>query len=224
MGHWTDERTLAFSTYKLFLCHVPELFEGVACPWNRAHAAAAHIFKNPVMLSSVRSQVGAAGCGSACGRCKAWLCAPLLTRASWVKQPACAAPSPSAARGVVRHAAGAKPSGRADDGGRPVCAVWLWPARRPAPLLHLQPAARQVGAGLLQGGWGLLHCSRQHAAGCCLAACLAFSASALIVVHATLLPARVQLPVQRDGRKVLRRLLQQACHALGRGGGGAVRG
>lgn len=56
MGHWTDERTLAFSTYKLFLCHVPELFEGVACPWNRAHAAAAHIFKNPVMLSSVRSQ------------------------------------------------------------------------------------------------------------------------------------------------------------------------
>ncbi|KAL4426360.1 hypothetical protein ABPG77_004654 [Micractinium sp. CCAP 211/92] len=56
MGHWTDERTLAFSTYKLFLCNVAEIFEGVACPWNRSHAAAAHIFKNPVMLSSVRSQ------------------------------------------------------------------------------------------------------------------------------------------------------------------------
>ncbi|KAL4430923.1 hypothetical protein ABPG75_006179 [Micractinium tetrahymenae] len=56
MGHWTDERTLAFSTYKLFLPRAAEIFEGVACPWNRSHAAAAHIFKTPVMLSGVRSQ------------------------------------------------------------------------------------------------------------------------------------------------------------------------
>lgn len=105
MGHWTDERALAFSTYKLFLCHVPEIFEGVACPWNRSHAAAAHIFKNPVMLSSVRSQVGVRPCAGVPGCSAASNPAPCGTRALPPHQRRPCVAVPCKCRPPVQHAA-----------------------------------------------------------------------------------------------------------------------
>lgn len=37
MWRWNDDSSMAFSTYKLFLCHIGEHFGGVACPWNRSY-------------------------------------------------------------------------------------------------------------------------------------------------------------------------------------------
>ncbi|PSC68243.1 cytidine deaminase 1 [Micractinium conductrix] len=56
MGRWNDDNTLAYSTSKLFLVHIEDVFEGVSFPWNRKHAAAARIYQSPVLLSGVRTQ------------------------------------------------------------------------------------------------------------------------------------------------------------------------
>lgn len=40
LGRFNDDRSMAWCTYKLFLCHVGDHFGGVACPWNRSYANA----------------------------------------------------------------------------------------------------------------------------------------------------------------------------------------
>ncbi|EFN59404.1 hypothetical protein CHLNCDRAFT_137906 [Chlorella variabilis] len=74
MMRWNDDQTMAFCVWKLFLCHIEEVFEGVSHEWNRKHDKAARIYKNPVMLQGVRSQhaalysthLGRARCGVLC--------------------------------------------------------------------------------------------------------------------------------------------------------------
>lgn len=40
MGRFNDDKTMAWSTYKIFLVHIEEHFKGVSCPWNRNYANA----------------------------------------------------------------------------------------------------------------------------------------------------------------------------------------
>jgi hypothetical protein len=35
-GHWSTDDA-AYSTFKLFLCHISSVFEGVRMPWNTAY-------------------------------------------------------------------------------------------------------------------------------------------------------------------------------------------
>ena len=54
--NWNDDRSMAFSTFKLFLPHTAAAFKHARpAPWNRAHPAAAAIFTNPLALAGVRS-------------------------------------------------------------------------------------------------------------------------------------------------------------------------
>ncbi|GAB4814268.1 hypothetical protein N2152v2_001314 [Parachlorella kessleri] len=56
MGNMNDDRSMEYSTYKLYLLHIGSIFEGVRHPWNRQYPNAAALFGNPVMLIGVRSQ------------------------------------------------------------------------------------------------------------------------------------------------------------------------
>jgi len=57
MGNMNDDRSMEYSTYKLYLLHIGSIFEGVRHPWNRQYPNAVALFGNPVMLIGVRSQV-----------------------------------------------------------------------------------------------------------------------------------------------------------------------
>lgn len=71
LGRWADDRTLAFCTFKLFLCHMGSIFDGAPPqPWNRSHPPAAAIFNSAVLLSGVRSQHSVLY-ASRLGRCRA---------------------------------------------------------------------------------------------------------------------------------------------------------
>lgn len=56
MRHWNDDRTLDYCTWKIVLCHVDSICQGVSHPWNRQHDKAAQIYNSPLLLKGVRSQ------------------------------------------------------------------------------------------------------------------------------------------------------------------------
>jgi hypothetical protein len=44
-GHWSTD-DMAYSTFKMYLCHISSIFEGVRMPWNTAYNNVRNMLKS----------------------------------------------------------------------------------------------------------------------------------------------------------------------------------